>query len=187
MKSKLVCLLFIMVFSLLGTNALAKSTTVVLETNMGNIEIELFDIEAPLGAANFLDYVDSGFYKDVIFHRVIPDFMLQGGGFDKEMKKKKTRLPIKNEADNGLKNLRGTLSYARTNDINSATTQFFINLVDNAFLDYKNDRKYGYAVFGKVIKGMEVADTIAKVKTGRVKMYSDVPQKPVIIIKAYRK
>ncbi len=187
MKSKLICLLFIMVFSLVGTNVLAKNTIVVLETNMGNIEIELFDIEAPLGAANFLDYVDSGFYKDVIFHRVIPGFMLQGGGFDKEMKKKKTRLPIKNEANNGLKNLRGTLSYARTNDINSATTQFFVNLVDNAFLDYKNAKQYGYAVFGKVVQGMKIADEIAKVKTGRVKMYSDVPKKPVIITKAYRK
>ncbi len=187
MKFKLVCLLFVVVFSLLGTNALAKNTIVVLETNMGNFEIELFDKQAPLGVANFLNYVDSGFYKEVIFHRVIPGFMLQGGGFDNKMNKKKTKLPIKNEANNGLKNLRSTLSYARTQDINSATSQFFINLVDNAFLDYKNDKQYGYAVFGKVIKGMEVADTIAKVKTGRVKMHSDVPQKPVIIIKAYRK
>ncbi len=187
MKFKLVCLLFVVVFSLSGTNVWAKNTIVVLETNMGNIEIELFDKEAPLGVANFLNYVDSGFYNGVIFHRVIPGFMLQGGGFDKEMNKKKVKLPIKNEANNGLKNLRGTLSYARTQDINSATSQFFINLVDNAFLDYKNNRKYGYAVFGKMIKGMKVADTIAKVKTGRVKMYSDVPQNPVIITKAVRK
>ena len=187
MKFKLVCLLFIMVFSLACNNVWANNTIVVLETNMGNIEIELFEKQAPLGTANFLNYVDSGFYNGVIFHRVIQGFMLQGGGFDKDMNKKKTKQPIKNEANNGKKNLRGTLSYARTQDINSATSQFFLNLVDNAFLDYKNDRQYGYAVFGKVIKGMEVVDTIAKVKTGRVKMYTDVPQKSVIIIKAVRK
>jgi len=187
MKSKLVSFLFVIIFSMAGNNVWAKNAVVVLETNMGNIEIELFDQEAPLGTANFLNYVDSGFYKDVIFHRVIAGFMLQGGGFDKDMNKKETKQPIKNEANNGKKNLRGTLSYARTQDINSATSQFFINLVDNAFLDYKNDREYGYAVFGKVIKGMDVVDAIGKVKTGRFKMYKDVPQKSVIIIKAARK
>jgi peptidyl-prolyl cis-trans isomerase A (cyclophilin A) len=187
MKSKLVCLLFIIVFSLAGNSVWAKNRVVLLETNMGNIEIELFDKQAPLGAANFLNYVDSGFYKGVIFHRVIPGFMVQGGGFDKNMNKKEPKQPIKNEANNGKKNVRGTLCYARTQDINSATSQFFINLVDNSFLDYKNDRQYGYAVFGKVIKGMKVVDAIAKVKTGRVKMYKDVPLKSVIIIKAARK
>ena len=176
-----------MVFSLAGNNVWAKNTVIVLETNMGNIEIELFDKEAPLGAANFLNYVDSDFYKGVIFHRVIPGFMVQGGGFDKYMNKKETKQSIKNEANNGKKNVRGTLCYARTQDINSATSQFFINLVDNSFLDYKNDRQYGYAVFGKVIKGMTVVDAIAKVRTGRVKMYKDVPLKSVIIIKAARK
>ncbi|MBW1643118.1 MAG: peptidyl-prolyl cis-trans isomerase [Deltaproteobacteria bacterium] len=187
MRSKIVCFLFVMLFSLAGNNVWAKNTVVVLETNMGNIEIEFFDKEAPLGTANFLNYVDSGFYNGAIFHRVIPGFMLQGGGFDKNMNKKQTKPPIKNEANNGKKNLRGTLSYARTQAIHSATSQFFINLVDNAFLDYKNDRQYGYAVFGKVIKGMNVIDAIGKVKTGRVNMYEDVPKKPVIIIKASRK
>jgi peptidyl-prolyl cis-trans isomerase A (cyclophilin A) len=187
MQSKIVGLLFVLVLCFTANTVWAKNTVVVLETNMGNIEIELFDTHAPLGTVNFLNYVDSGFYKGAIFHRVIPGFMLQGGGFDKNMNKKKTKQPIKNEAKNGKKNLRGTLSYARTQDKNSATSQFFVNLVDNAFLDYKNDRKYGYAVFGKVIKGMKVVDSIAKVKTGRVKMYNDVPQKPVIIIKAVRK
>ncbi|MBW1849737.1 MAG: peptidyl-prolyl cis-trans isomerase [Deltaproteobacteria bacterium] len=187
MKSKIVCFLCVMVFSLAGNKVWAKNTVVVLETNMGNIEIEFFDKEAPLGTANFLNYVDSGFYNGAIFHRVIPGFMLQGGGFDKNMNKKQTKPPVKNEANNGKKNLRGTLSYARTQNIHSATSQFFINLVDNAFLDYKNARQYGYAVFGKVIKGMNVIDAIGKVKTGRVNMYEDVPKKPVIIIKASRK
>jgi peptidyl-prolyl cis-trans isomerase A (cyclophilin A) len=187
MKSKLACFLLLMVFCLAGSNVWAKNTVVVVKTNMGTIEIELFDKEAPVGTANFLSYVDSGFYKGVVFHRVIPGFMVQGGGFDKNMNKIKTKQPIKNEANNGKKNLRGTLSYARTQDIHSATSQFFINLVDNAFLDYKNDRQYGYAVFGKVTKGMKVVDAIAKVKTGSVNMHKDVPQKPVIIIKAVRK
>jgi len=187
MKSRIVCFLFVMAICLAGSNVWAKNTIVVLETNMGTIELELFDKEAPLGTANFLSYVDSGFYNGAIFHRVIPGFMVQGGGFDKNMNKKITKPPIKNEANNGKKNLRGTLSYARTQDIHSATSQFFINLVDNAFLDYKNDSQYGYAVFGKVIKGMEVVDAIAKVKTGRVNMYENVPQTPVIIIKAARK
>ncbi|MCK5099517.1 MAG: peptidylprolyl isomerase [Desulfobacteraceae bacterium] len=187
MRLKVISFLFVIIFCLACSNVWAKNTIVVLETNMGNIEIELFEKEAPLGTANFLNYVDSNFYKDVIFHRVIKGFMVQGGGFDKNMNKKKTGPPIKNEANNDKKNIRGTLSYARTQDINSATSQFFINLVDNAFLDYKNERKYGYAVFGKVIKGMEVIDDIAKVKTGNVKMHRDAPQESVIIIKAARK
>jgi peptidyl-prolyl cis-trans isomerase A (cyclophilin A) len=187
MKFKLISFLIFMVFSLASNNVWAKNTVVILETSMGNIEIELFDKKAPLGTANFLNYVDSDFYKGVIFHRVIQGFMVQGGGFDKNMNKKETKEPVKNEANNGKKNVRGTLSYARTQDINSATSQFFVNLIDNSFLDYKNDRQYGYAVFGKVTKGMEIIDNIAKVKTGRVKMYKDVPQEPVIIIKAVRK
>jgi cyclophilin family peptidyl-prolyl cis-trans isomerase len=174
-------------FILTGSNVLAKNTVIVLETTKGNIEIELFDKEAPLGVKNFLNYVDSGFYNGLIFHRVISGFMIQGGGFDKNMNKKQTKPSIKNEATNGKKNMRGTLSYARTQDIHSATSQFFINLVDNDFLDYKNDRQYGYAVFGKVIKGMEVVDAISKVRTGRVSYYNDVPIKPIIIIKAKRK
>ncbi len=187
MKSKIVCFIFVLLLSFSGNTVWAKNTVVVLTTNMGNIEIELFDKEAPLGTLNFLYYVDSGFYSGAIFHRVISNFMIQAGGFDKNMKKKQTVRPIKNEANNGKKNLRGTLSYARTQDINSATSQFFINLKDNAFLDYKNDKQYGYAVFGKVTKGIEVVNSIAKVKTGRFNMYSDVPQTPVLIIKASRK
>ena len=187
MKFKVVSFLFFIVFSLAWNNVWAENTVVVLETNMGKIEVELFDKQAPLGTENFLNYVDSGFYNGIIFHRVIPGFMVQGGGFDRNMNKKETKQPVKNEANNGKKNIRGTLSYARTQDVDSATSQFFINLIDNSFLDYKNDRQYGYAVFGKVIKGMKVVDTIAKMKTGRVKMYKDVPQKSVIIIKAARK
>jgi len=172
---------------LTGTNALAKNTVVVLETSMGKIEILLFEKEAPLGTANFLNYVDSGFYNGTIFHRVIAGFMIQGGGFDKDLNQKTANPPIKNEAKNGKKNLRGTLAYARTDDIDSATSQFFINVYDNEFLDHKNNEKYGYAVFGKIIKGLNVLDAISRVQTGTVKRFKDVPVKPVIIIKAYRK
>jgi len=187
MKTKCVYILIIILFFFFGSNVWAKNTVVVLETSLGTIEIELFDTQAPLGTSNFLSYVDSGFYNGVIFHRVIPGFMIQGGGFDKHMNKKETKPPIINEAKNGIKNLRGTVSYARTQDIQSATSQFFINLVDNNFLDYKNDMQYGYAVFGKVINGMNVVDAIAKVKTGGVSFYKDVPVKPIVIIKAVRK
>lgn len=187
MRFKCVCVFIAMFICLAETNVWAKNSVVVLETTKGNIEIELFDKAAPLGVKNFLSYVDSGFYDGLIFHRVISGFMIQGGGFDKNMNKKPASTPIKNEATNGKKNVRGTLSYARTQDIHSATSQFFINLVNNDFLDYKNDRQYGYAVFGKVIKGMDVVDSIAKVKTGRFNRYNDVPVKPIIIIKAKRK
>ena len=136
------------------------------ETSLGSFTIELFDKEAPLSAQNFRDYVVAGFFDGTIFHRVIPGFVIQGGGFTADMQQKKTRAPIRNEADNGVKNRRGTLSMARTNDPHSATSQFFVNLVDNAFLDPGRGGA-GYAVFGCVTEGMSVIDAIAASKTGR--------------------
>jgi peptidyl-prolyl cis-trans isomerase A (cyclophilin A) len=159
----------------------------VFETTLGNIEVELFEKEAPVSSANFLSYVDDGFFDGVIFHRVIPGFMIQGGGFEPGMKQKKTGAPIKNEAANGLKNQRGTLAMARTNDINSATAQFFINLVDNEFLDHAGPSNYGYAVFGKVAAGMDVVDKIAKVATTNRSGHQNVPTADVTITKASRK
>ncbi len=153
---------------------------VKLETTKGAIVIEVNETAAPVTAANFLQYVKDGFYDGTIFHRVIPNFMIQGGGFTSDMKQKTTRPPIVNEGKNGLKNKRGTLAMARTNDPNSATGQFFINLVDNANLDY-SARGPGYAVFGQVVEGMDVVDAIAKVKTGIKGMFQDVPEEPVII------
>jgi peptidyl-prolyl cis-trans isomerase A (cyclophilin A) len=159
---------------------------VVLSTTLGDIVIALYPDKAPLSVANFLAYVDSGFYKGTVFHRVIPGFMIQGGGFTEEMRSKPTRAPIKNEAKNGLKNERGTLSMARTQAIDSATTQFFINLADNAFLDH-GVRDFGYAVFGKVMEGMDVVDKIAAVPTGTRGMYRNVPRNPVVIRSAGRR
>ncbi len=155
------------------------------ETNLGSFDIELNDKEAPLSAANFLAYVEAGFFDGTIFHRVIPGFMIQGGGMTAGLAQKDTRAPIQNEAKNGLKNLRGTLSMARTNDINSATSQFFVNLVDNGFLDHAPGN-YGYAVFGRVTAGMDTVDKIAKVKTGRSKGHSDVPVDDVVVVAARR-
>lgn len=151
-----------------------------LTTNYGDIVIELDTQKAPVTTANFLTYVEQGHYESTIFHRVIPRFMIQGGGFTADMQKKKTNPPIKNEASNGLKNVRGTLTMARTNDPDSATSQFFINLVDNGFLDYTAANP-GYAVFGRVIEGMETVDKIGAVKTGMAAGMKDVPTKPVII------
>ena len=144
------------------------------ETTLGEFTIELFEEKAPLTAANFMKYVDEGFFDGTIFHRVVPGFVIQGGGFTEDMTQKRTHASIKNEADNGLKNLRGTLSMARTNDINSATSQFFVNLKDNDFLDHKRGN-FGYAVFGRVTQGMEVIDQIAAVKTGKRRGHEDVP------------
>ncbi|MGD9842391.1 MAG: peptidylprolyl isomerase [Steroidobacteraceae bacterium] len=149
-------------------------------TSKGNFAVELNTEDAPISSENFAAYVDAGFFDGTIFHRVIPGFMLQGGGFTADMKQKKTNEPIKNEATNGLKNKRGTLSMARTNDINSATSQFFVNLVDNDFLDNKPGN-YGYAVFAHVVSGMDVIDAIAKVATGNHGHHADVPVEPVII------
>ena len=155
------------------------------ETSLGSFDVELNEKEAPLSAANFLAYVEAGFYDGTIFHRVIPGFMIQGGGMTAGLEQKETRAPIQNEAKNGLRNLRGTLSMARTNDIHSATSQFFVNLVDNAFLD-NAPGNYGYAVFGRVTAGMDTVDQIAKVKTGRSRGHSDVPVEDVVVISARR-
>ncbi len=150
------------------------------ETTLGDFTVELFDKEAPISAANFLAYIDDEFFDSTIFHRIVPGFVIQGGGFTEDMSQKRTKEAIKNEADNGLKNKRGTLSMARTSDINSATSQFFVNLKDNDFLD--NSRgNFGYAVFGKVTEGMDVIDKIAAVETGRKKGFDDVPVDAVIM------
>jgi cyclophilin family peptidyl-prolyl cis-trans isomerase len=161
--------------------------SLVFETTLGNFEVELFDQEAPISAKNFQEYVDEGFFDGVIFHRVIPGFMIQGGGFEPGMKQKKVKAPIKNEATNGLKNKRGTLAMARTNVVDSATAQFFVNLVDNEFLDHTGPANYGYAVFGKVTSGMEVIDEIAKVATTNRGGHQNVPSADVVITRASTK
>ncbi len=153
---------------------------VVLNTNMGLITIELFERQAPVSTANFLQYVEDGFYNGTLFHRVIPGFMIQGGGFDMNMREQETRNPIRNEAGSGLRNVRGTVAMARTDDLNSATAQFFINLIDNTFLD-GDGVTGGYAVFGRVVQGMDVVDRIAFVETGTREGMSDVPNEPVVI------
>jgi cyclophilin family peptidyl-prolyl cis-trans isomerase len=174
--------------------ARAANPVVVMETSMGTIKIELYPDKAPTTVKNFLGYVDDKFYDDTIFHRVMgkenskDDFMIQGGGFTKDRTEKKTKDPIKNEAGNGLSNKRGTIAMARTDDPDSATAQFFINVKDNDFLD-KNDRSAGYAVFGKVIEGMDIVDKIKAVKTGRKEFttrggkanFSNVPEEDVVI------
>ena len=155
------------------------------ETSHGSFTIELFPKEAPVTVENFLKYVDDGFFDGTIFHRIVPGFVIQGGGLTADFDNKATRDPIQNEAKNGLKNGRGWLSMARTSDVNSATSQFFVNLSDNAFLDH-GPRDYGYAVFGRVTEGIETVDKIAKVKTGRRKGYQDAPLDDVIIVSAKR-
>ena len=166
-----------------------KMTTVVMETSLGTIEIEVNGEKAPLSAKNFLQYVDDKFYDGLIFHRVIKGFMIQGGGFSEGMEQKKTRETIKNEATNGLKNLKGTLAMARTNVVDSATAQFFINVVDNDFLDHRDTSNagYGYAVFGKVTSGMDVVEKIRAVPTGMKNGMDDVPTTPVVIKSVKRK
>lgn len=158
---------------------------VLMETNYGTILIELYPEKAPKTVENFLAYVHEGFYDGTIFHRVIADFMIQGGGFTPDMGKKITRAPIQNEADNGLRNQIGTVAMARTNDPHSATAQFFINVAQNSFLDFreKTPRAYGYAVFGKVIQGMKTVNQIRNVRTGFKNGYGDIPLEPVIIEK----
>jgi len=148
------------------------------ETSLGDFIIVFFEKEAPLSVANFKSYIDEGYFDGTIFHRIVPGFVIQGGGFTEDMAQKKTKAPVKNEADNGLKNKRGTLSMARTNDINSATSQFFVNLKDNDFLDHSRGN-FGYAVFAKVTEGMDVIDKIAAVATGRKKGFDDVPVEAV--------
>lgn len=164
-------------------------TNVVIETSLGNIEVELNSEKAPISTENFLKYVDKKHYDGTIFHRVIKDFMIQGGGMDEKMAEKKSDAPIKNEATNGLQNLRGTIAMARTSVVDSATAQFFINTVDNDFLNHNapNAQQYGYAVFGKVVSGMDVVDKIRAVPTGNYQMYKDVPKTPVVIKSIRRK
>jgi len=185
MRALAIILLLMIGFSLNGGCKMSNAI-VVMETSKGNIEIELFEKEAPITTKNFLGYVNEGFYDALIFHRVIDGFMVQGGGFDKDMNEKKTKEPIKNEADNGLKNEEYTLAMARTNEVDSATSQFFINVGNNEFLN-NGERDFGYAVFGKVVKGMEVVDEIKAVETGIVRGLQDVPLEAVVIEKVYVK
>lgn len=184
MNSLLIGAIAAVVFS--GTIFAQNRPQVKLETSLGDIVIQLNATKAPKTVQNFLAYVDSGFYNGTIFHRVIQTFMIQGGGFTEDMQEKVTMPQIQNEATNGLPNLRGTVAMARRPDPHSASSQFFINTVDNAFLDHKNtsDQGYGYCVFGKVVKGMETVDAIAKTPTTMRNGMGDVPATPVIIKKA---
>ena len=163
--------------------AAQDNPVVVIETSMGNMTVELYQDKAPKSVENFLQYMNDGFYDGTIFHRVISNFMVQGGGFTPAMEKKPTRDPIENEADNGLKNRNGTLAMARTPEINSATAQFFINVKDNSFLDHKGEsaQDFGYAVFGRVTDGMDVVEKIKDVKTGNKGPFQDVPTETVLI------
>jgi len=163
--------------------SVGQNPVVLIETSMGDIKIELFEKEAPVSVKNFLDYVNENFYDGTIFHRVVPNFVIQCGGFTEDMSKKPTRPAIKNEAGNGFSNIKGTVAMARTSIINSATSQFFINLRDNIFLDHKDDspQGYGYCVFGKVIDGMNVVEGIGRVPREKKGRYENLPVKPVII------
>jgi cyclophilin family peptidyl-prolyl cis-trans isomerase len=163
-----------------GANVMVR-----FETSHGDFTVELDEESAPLSAANFLRYVDESFYDGTIFHRVIPGFMIQGGGFSAAMEQKAGHAPVRNEADNGLKNLRGSLAMARTDDPHSATSQFFINLVDNDFLNHRTGN-FGYAVFGRIVGGIDVIDRIAKLKTGRRRGHDDVPAEAVVVRSARR-
>lgn len=159
----------------------AAHPEVVITTSLGEIKVKLNSDKAPISTANFLKYVEKSHYDGTTFHRVIPSFMIQGGGHLPDMKEKETLAPIKNEAKNGLSNLRGTIAMARTNEINSATSQFFINVVDNKKLDHVDDNRYGYSVFGEVSSGMDIVDKIRDVKTAKKGEYGDVPVEPVLI------
>ena len=186
MKAALNLIKLLFVFLLFSPLAHAANPIVEFETNQGNFKIELYPEKAPKTVSNFLYYVDNGFYKETIFHRVISNFMIQGGGFTREMSEKKTQPPIANESNNGLVNSAGTVAMARTNDPNSATAQFFINLIDNNFLNYTSPEpsSVGYCVFGKIIEGMNVIHKIGQLPTGNSRGFSDVPIRPVIIINA---
>jgi cyclophilin family peptidyl-prolyl cis-trans isomerase len=185
---KVIALCFIALGMVTAGAARAANPVVLIETSMGNIKVELYEEKAPISVKNFLSYVDDKHYDGTIFHRIIGkenadrDFMIQGGGYDKDMKEKKTKPPIKNEAGNGLSNVRGTIAMARTNVPDSATSQFYINVGDNTFLDRANSRdNVGYAVFGRVIEGMDVVDKIKAVKTGTKNGMGNVPNEPVVI------
>ena len=176
------------VFAIAFSAVADDNPKVILETSNGKIVLELYADRAPETVKNFLAYSDAGFYDNTIFHRVIPNFMIQGGGFTADMQKKQTRAPIRNEADNGLRNQRGTIAMARTPDPHSASAQFFINTKDNDFLNHKGKtpQGWGYAVFGHVVEGMGVVDGISKVKTVTRGRFRDVPAEPVIITRAAR-
>lgn len=184
-----VLIALILAMTSLTTFAKKERTTVVMETSKGNIEIQLFNDSAPITVKNFLGYVDSKFYEGTIFHRVIDNFMIQGGGFNTKMVEKKTKAPIKNEATNRISNSTGTISMARTTSIDSATSQFFININNNTFLDHRGSgsSEYGYAVFGKVTKGMSVVNVIKQVRKSRKGGHDDVPTENVLITKVYVK
>ena len=183
-------LLILLTLTMTGCNSMSDTESsnprVKLETNKGTIVLELYPDKAPKTVANFLSYVRDGFYDGTIFHRVIPNFMIQGGGFTEAMQQKETKAPIENEANNGLKNETGTIAMARTNNPHSATAQFFINTKDNTFLDFSapTQQGWGYAVFGKVIDGMDVVREIEKVQTGNKMGHQDVPTDEIVIIKA---
>lgn len=189
MKSLISSLVGLLLLALAGQSAADESKPrVLMQTSMGDIVIELEQEKAPQTVANFLQYVDDGFYDGTIFHRVINGFMIQGGGFTAEMEKKETRGPITNEADNMLRNTIGSIAMARTGDPHSATAQFFINVANNTSLDFreKTQRAWGYAVFGRVVKGMEVVKAIKGVATGNLGAYRNVPKETIIITKASR-
>ena len=190
MKTVIISIMIILGSSLFtyAADKPADNPRVVLDTTKGKIVVELYLQKAPETVVNFLAYVDAKFYDGTIFHRVIPNFMIQGGGFTADMKRKPGKGPIKNEADKGLKNERGTIAMARTGDPHSATAQFFINSANNDFLNHKNKTQqgWGYAAFGKVIEGMNVVDTISAEKTTKRGMYRDVPVEAVVIITARR-
>ncbi len=166
-----------------GKEPNVANTVVLMKTSLGDVKIELWADKAPETVKNFLAYVDDKFYDGTIFHRVIPNFMIQGGGFTADMKQKATKAPVKNEAKTEVSNVRGTLAMARTNNPDSATAQFFVNVVDNGFLDHKDDsvRGMGYCVFGKVIEGMDVVDKIKAVRTKTAGQFENVPVEPVVI------
>ena len=178
MLKKIACAVMVTTMSV---SSFAANTIVEMKTSLGNVEIELFNDQAPISAQNFETYAKSKFYNETIFHRVIPGFMIQGGGMDVKLQEKPTRAAIRNEANNGLKNTRGTQAMARTNQPNSAPSQFFINTVHNDFLN-KSQMNAGYAVFGKVTKGMNVVDQITKVPTANMGMHQNVPKQAIKII-----
>jgi len=188
MRKTLVLLLMAIPMMLSSFSMAQDNPVVVMETNKGTIKIELWEDRAPITVENFLRYTDSSFFDGLVFHRVIAGFMIQGGGFNPEMVQKSTFDAIKNEASASLPNNRGTLAMARTNVVDSATAQFFINLVNNDFLNHTDEtpRGFGYAVFGEVIEGMDVVDSIAAVATGTTKGFQNVPTEPVVIISAAR-
>ena len=188
MRKNLLSLLIAIPLLMSSLSMAQDNPIVIMETSKGTITIELWADKAPISVENFLRYTDNNFFDGMVFHRVIPGFMIQGGGFSPDMVQKSTYNAIKNEASASLPNSRGTLAMARTNVVDSATAQFFVNLVDNDNLNHTNEtsRGFGYAVFGEVIEGMDVVDAIAKVETGTVKGYQNVPTEPIIITSAKR-